>query len=79
MLVVWTAEGSAARLVAELPVDRVTGVRIHLSESVVALPLSTHYASGNLAERPGIQSFHGKQWYQAHHGASLQRHGLASR
>jgi len=27
MLVVWTAEGSAARLVAELPVDSVTGVR----------------------------------------------------
>lgn len=35
MLVVWTAEGSAARLVAELPVDSVTGVRVHLSESVV--------------------------------------------
>jgi hypothetical protein len=27
MLVVWAAEGSAARLVAELPVANVTGVR----------------------------------------------------
>jgi hypothetical protein len=28
MLLVWTAEGSAARLVAELPLANVTGVRV---------------------------------------------------
>src|SRR5271156_3234535 len=42
-------------------------------------PFQAAAETGNLAEQPGIQSFHGKQWHQAHHGTNLQRHGLASR